>query len=224
MGKKGNNLELKSVFAISYGTIIDQSQFKKWQRQVIYSFIHHSPVVSPDCLETISRAVVKSHIWKCKNKTLSSTTPPWRTQDQPAKGHARAGSGKGGRSLACALLIGSLSNNVFERRTSTGSGLFSFFDGGFAQIFSQIASITVKKLRNTNFISSRHVKRENTSLPVDVRRSKTSLLKLPIIGYGMRLPKTASLALLLSIAKIKVTDKRKQQWGQKSLGPVIYQL
>ena len=75
--------------------------------------------------------------------------------------------------------LGSLSNNVFERRTSTGSGLFSFFDGGFAQIFSQIASITVKKLRNTNFISSRHVKRENTSLPVDVRRSKTSLLKLP---------------------------------------------
>ena len=77
--------------------------------------------------------------------------------------------------------LGSLSSNVFERRTSTGSGLFSFFDGGFAQIFSQIASITVKKLRNTNFISSRHVKRENTSLPVDVRRSKTSLLKLPIV-------------------------------------------
>ena len=80
------------------------------------------------------------------------------------------------------LTLGSLSSNVFERRTSTGSGLFSFFDGGFAQIFSQIASITVKKLRNTNFISSRHVKRENTSLPVDVRRSKTSLLKLPILA------------------------------------------
>ena len=77
-------------------------------------------------------------------------------------------------------ILGSLSNNVFERRTSTGSGLFWFFDGGFAQIFSQIASITVKKLRNTNFISSRHVKRENTSLPVDVRRSKTPLLKLHI--------------------------------------------
>ena len=80
-----------------------------------------------------------------------------------------------------AEIIGSLSNNVFERRMSTGSGLFSFFDGGFPQIFSQIASIKVKKLRNTNFISSRHVKRENTSLPVDVRRSKTSLLKLPNI-------------------------------------------
>ena len=80
---------------------------------------------------------------------------------------------------AAAVPKGSLSNNVFERRTSTGTGLFWFFDGGFAQIFSQIASITVKKLRNTNFISSRHVKRENTSLPVDVRRSKTPLLKLP---------------------------------------------
>ena len=80
------------------------------------------------------------------------------------------------------LTLGSLSNNVLERRTSTGSGLFSFFDSGFAQIFSQIASITVKKLRNTNFISSRHVKRENTSLPVDVRRSKTLLLKLPNVN------------------------------------------
>ena len=84
------------------------------------------------------------------------------------------------------FLLGSLSNNVFERRTSTGSGLFSFFDGGFAQIFSQITSITVKKLRNTNFTSSRHVKRENTSLSVDVRRSKPSLLKLPNI-YLLRL-------------------------------------
>ena len=71
--------------------------------------------------------------------------------------------------------IGSLSNNVFERRTSTGSGLFSFFDGGFAQIFSQIASITVKKLRNTNFIS-RHVRRENTSLPVPLIKGGISYI------------------------------------------------
>ena len=35
-----------------------------------------------------------------------------------------------------ALSTGSLSSNVFERRTSTGSGIFSFLDGGFAQIFS----------------------------------------------------------------------------------------
>ena len=53
------------------------------------------------------------------------------------------------------VYIGTLSNSVFERRTSTGSG-------------------------NENLIASRHIKRKKTSLPVHVRRSKTSLLKLPI--------------------------------------------
>ena len=77
------------------------------------------------------------------------------------------------------LAIRSLSNDVYERCTSTGSGPFSSLDDGFAQIFNQIVSITVKKLSNTNFISSRHIKREKSSLPVDVCRSKTSLLKLP---------------------------------------------
>ena len=40
------------------------------------------------------------------------------------------------------------------------------------------------KLSNTNLVVSRHIKREKASLPVDVRRSKTSLLKLPIIPRG----------------------------------------
>ena len=75
--------------------------------------------------------------------------------------------------------LGSLSNDVFERCTSTGSCPFSFLGDGFAQIFSQIVSIRVKKLSNTNYIASRHITREKSSLPVDVRRSKTSLLKLP---------------------------------------------
>ena len=39
-----------------------------------------------------------------------------------------------------------------------------------------------KKLSNTNLVVSRRIKRENASLPVDVRRSKTSLLKLPSIS------------------------------------------
>ena len=55
------------------------------------------------------------------------------------------------------VLIVSLSNNVFEQLTSIGSGLFSFLDDGFAQIFSQIVSIGVKKLSNTNFISSMRI-------------------------------------------------------------------
>ena len=45
----------------------------------------------------------------------------------------------------------SLSEDIFERLTSTGGGLFfSFLDGDFAQIFGQIVSIIVKTLRNTN--------------------------------------------------------------------------
>ena len=76
-----------------------------------------------------------------------------------------------------------LSNDVFERRTSTGSCPFSFLGDGFAQIFSQIVSIRVKKLSNTNYITSRHITREKFSLPVDVHCSKTSLLKLPIFTF-----------------------------------------
>ena len=41
--------------------------------------------------------------------------------------------------------------------------------------------IREKKLNNTNLFASRHIKREKASLPVDVRRSKMSLLKLPIV-------------------------------------------
>ena len=72
-----------------------------------------------------------------------------------------------------------LSKDVFERRTSTGSGLFSFLDSGFAHLLGQLVSIIVKTLRNTNLGASRCFKMKKTSLPVDVRRSKTPLLKLP---------------------------------------------
>ena len=75
---------------------------------------------------------------------------------------------------------GSLSNSVFERRTSTGSCFFTPLRRDFEQIFGQIVSIRVKTLSNTNLVGPRHIKREKRLLPVDVRRSKTSLLKLPI--------------------------------------------
>ena len=68
---------------------------------------------------------------------------------------------------------------IFERRTSTGSGLFAFLDGGFSQILGQIVFVRVKTLSNTNLVALRHFKKEKASFPVDVRRSKTSLLKLP---------------------------------------------
>ena len=81
------------------------------------------------------------------------------------------------------VLLGSLSSDVFERRTSTGSGRFALLSHDFEQIFGQIVSIRIKTLGNKNTVASRLIKREKGLLPVDVRRSKTSLLKLPIIEF-----------------------------------------
>ena len=78
--------------------------------------------------------------------------------------------------------LGCLSSDVFERRTSTESGLLALLSCNFDHIFGQIVSIRVKTLSNTNMVASRLIKREQGSLPVDVRRSKTSLLKLPNLG------------------------------------------
>ena len=79
---------------------------------------------------------------------------------------------------AARIIIVNLSKDVFERRTSTRSGLFSFLDSGFAHLLGQLVSIIAKTLRNTNLGASRCFKMKKTSLPVDVRRSKTPLLKL----------------------------------------------
>ena len=72
-----------------------------------------------------------------------------------------------------------------QRRFLTGAHqpgvvFFAFFGSAFAQIFAQIVSINVKTLRYTNLVASRHTKRKKASVSVDVRRSKKSLLKLPI--------------------------------------------
>ena len=80
------------------------------------------------------------------------------------------------------LIIGSLSSDVFERRMSTGSGLFALLSRVSEQIFGQIVFIIIKTLGNKTMVASRLIKREKGSLPVDVRRSKTSLLKLPILS------------------------------------------
>ena len=60
---------------------------------------------------------------------------------------------------------------------STGSVFFAFFVSGFARIFEQMVSSRVKVPSNTNLAASRHIKKEKALLTVDVRRSKTPLLK-----------------------------------------------
>ena len=48
------------------------------------------------------------------------------------------------------------------------------------KMFGQIVPIRVKTLSNKNLVASRKFKIEKGSLPVDLRRLKTSLLKLPV--------------------------------------------
>ena len=94
-------------------------------------------------------------------------------------------------------------NDVLERRTSTGSWLFALLGRDFEQIIGQIVSIRVKTLSNTNLVAWRHIKREKSSLPVDVRRSKTPLLKLPNRPFARW--------RLFTVRDLK-QGRRRQQW------------
>ena len=62
--------------------------------------------------------------------------------------------------------IGSLNSDLFERRMSSGNGLFAPLSRYFEQIFGQIVSIRIKTLGNTNVVASRLIEREKGSLPV----------------------------------------------------------
>ena len=84
-----------------------------------------------------------------------------------------------GESLVSRTILGSLSTRVFETRTATGREHFACQDSGVSQIFKLIISNGEKILSNVNLIVLKQVKRENSSLPVAVRVSKTRVLKLP---------------------------------------------
>ena len=79
------------------------------------------------------------------------------------------------------LALGSLSNDVFERRASTGSELLELLGRDFEKSLVQVVFTRVTTLSNTNLAALRHIKREKGSVPVGVRHPKTALLKLPII-------------------------------------------
>ena len=81
------------------------------------------------------------------------------------------------------LLNRELKQQCFERRTSTGSGLFASLGNGLVETLGSIVFKREKKVSNTSLLASRHIKREKASLPVDVRGSKTSLLKLPNVSF-----------------------------------------
>ena len=79
-------------------------------------------------------------------------------------------------------IIGNLSKDVFERRTSTGSEAFSLFiclDTTKFVLLSFFSPIKTIYLRVSTKPQPNAAK---SPLPVDVCRSKTLLLKLPKVG------------------------------------------
>ena len=92
------------------------------------------------------------------------------------------------RTLNCSLpnddhnlltLIGSLSKDVFERRTSTGSEAFSLFIRLDTTKFVLLSFFSPIKTIYLRVSTKPQPNAAKSPLPVDVRRSKTLLLKLP---------------------------------------------
>ena len=74
-------------------------------------------------------------------------------------------------------------SDVFKRRTSTGSEPFSLLICHDATKFVLLSVFTLKETIFPRRCSkSRPKSATKTPLPVDVRRSKTSLLKLPSVS------------------------------------------
>ena len=74
------------------------------------------------------------------------------------------------------LLFSSLSKDVFERRSSTGSLLLHSLAVAFPTFLRK------KELSNINLLASKHIEREKASLLVDVRRTKTSFTGLSVFN------------------------------------------
>ena len=78
-------------------------------------------------------------------------------------------------------LIGTLSKDVFERRTSTGSEAFSLFICLDANKLVLLRFFPLLKTIYPKVSTKPRPNDAKSPLPVDVRRSKTLLLKLPNI-------------------------------------------
>ena len=76
--------------------------------------------------------------------------------------------------------MGSLSKDVFERRTSTGSEAFSLFICLGANKFVLLSFFSLIKTIYQRVSTKPLPNDAKSPLPVDVRRSKTPFLKLPI--------------------------------------------
>ena len=79
--------------------------------------------------------------------------------------------------------IGNLSKDIFERRTSTGSEAFSLLICLDANKFVLLSFFSLIKTIYQRVSTEPLPNDAKSPLPVEVRRSKTLLLKLPINTY-----------------------------------------
>ena len=85
------------------------------------------------------------------------------------------------------LILGSLNKDVFERRTSTGSETFSLFICLYTTKFVLLSFFSPIKTIYPRVSTKPQPNAAKSPLPVDVRRSKTLLLKLPYKSAGLLL-------------------------------------
>ena len=78
-------------------------------------------------------------------------------------------------------LLGSLRKDVLERRTSTGSEAFSLFICLDAGKFVLLSFVSLVKRIYSRVSTKPLLNDAKSPLPVDLRRSKTLLLKLPTV-------------------------------------------
>ena len=103
-------------------------------------------------------------------------------------------------------VIGSLSKDVFEGRTSTGSEPFSLFICLDANKFVLLSFFSLMK-RIYPRVSNKPLPNDAKGpLPVDVRRSTTLLLKLPIK------PTESDSEKLKSVSHVEA----RQDWGERN--------
>ena len=102
------------------------------------------------------------------------------------------------------LILGSLSKDVFERRTSAGSEVFSLFICLDTTKFVLLSFFSPIKTIYPRVSTKPQPNAAKSPLPVDVRRSKTLLLKLPIDRISLSISTTAFVVVTNAVVVVVV--------------------
>ena len=86
--------------------------------------------------------------------------------------------------ITLVLTLGNLSTDVFEPRTATGNRTFSFLAWFCSSPWRGKLLFLCLRFDVTNAMASKRSKEGKIQLPVDVRGSKTSVLKFPNSVYA----------------------------------------